>query len=75
MMTPQEYLDRERKAEHKSEYYNGEMFAMAGAKEAHNLMEQHLRMAQTAQGLERPTERRGSAAASKGRQMRSAPAA
>ena len=45
------------------------------AKEAHNLMEQHLRMAQTAQGLERPAERRGSAAASKGRQMRSAPAA
>jgi hypothetical protein len=32
-------------------------------------------MAQTAQGLERPAERRGSAAASKGRQMRSAPAA
>jgi GntR family transcriptional repressor for pyruvate dehydrogenase complex len=45
------------------------------AKEAHNLMEQHLRMAQTAQGLERPAERRGSAAASKGRQLRSAPAA
>jgi hypothetical protein len=30
MMTPQEYLDRERKAEHKSEYYNGEVFAMSG---------------------------------------------
>jgi len=28
----------ERKAEFKSEYYNGEMFAMAGAKEAHNLL-------------------------------------
>jgi GntR family transcriptional regulator, transcriptional repressor for pyruvate dehydrogenase complex len=39
------------------------------AKEARSLMEQHLRMAQTAQGLERPTERRGS------RQVRSAPAA
>jgi GntR family transcriptional repressor for pyruvate dehydrogenase complex len=46
------------------------------AKEARNLMEQHLRMAQTAQGLERPaTERRGSAAVQRGRQVRSAPAA
>jgi GntR family transcriptional regulator, transcriptional repressor for pyruvate dehydrogenase complex len=44
------------------------------AKEAQSLIEQHLRMAQTAQGLERPAERRGSAAG-KGRQVRSAPAA
>ncbi len=29
-MTPEEYLEIERKAEFKSEYYNGEMFAMAG---------------------------------------------
>jgi GntR family transcriptional repressor for pyruvate dehydrogenase complex len=43
-------------------------------KDAHNLMEQHLRMAQIAQGLERPTERRISAA-SRNRQRRSAPAA
>jgi GntR family transcriptional regulator, transcriptional repressor for pyruvate dehydrogenase complex len=28
--------------------------------EAHNLMEQHLRMAQIAQGMERPTGRKGS---------------
>ena len=28
------------------------------AKEAHNLMEQHLRMAQIAQGMERPTGRK-----------------
>ena len=31
--------------------------------EAHDLMEQHLRMAQAAQGPERPTGRKGSAAA------------
>ena len=44
------------------------------AKDAHNLMEQHLRMAQIAQGLERPTERRASAA-SRSKQRRSASAA
>jgi Uma2 family endonuclease len=34
-LTPQEYLERERAAERKSEYYGGEMFAMAGASFAH----------------------------------------
>ena len=29
LLTPQEYLARERKAEFKSEYYRGEIFAMA----------------------------------------------
>jgi GntR family transcriptional repressor for pyruvate dehydrogenase complex len=33
--------------------------------EAHNLMEQHLRMAQIAQGMERPTGRKGSTAAAR----------
>jgi Uma2 family endonuclease len=37
-LTPEQYLEIERAAEHKSEYFNGEMFAMAGAKEAHNLL-------------------------------------
>jgi len=37
-VTPEEYLDIERKAEFKSEYYQGEMFAMAGAREGHNLI-------------------------------------
>ena len=34
-ITPEEYLATERKAEYKSEYFNGEMFAMAGASERH----------------------------------------
>jgi Uma2 family endonuclease len=37
-LTPEQYLEIERKAEFKSEYYQGEMFAMAGAKRAHNLI-------------------------------------
>ncbi|MGD0157040.1 MAG: FadR/GntR family transcriptional regulator [Terracidiphilus sp.] len=45
------------------------------AKEAHNLMEQHLRMAQIAQGMERPTDRKRSIRASKKRQVRTASAA
>jgi len=34
-LTPEQYLEIERKAEYKSEYYQGEMFAMAGASAAH----------------------------------------
>jgi Uma2 family endonuclease len=34
-LTPEEYLALERKAEYKSEYFAGEMFAMAGASERH----------------------------------------
>jgi Uma2 family endonuclease len=37
-ITPQEYLEIERKAEFRSEYHAGEMFAMAGATRAHNLV-------------------------------------
>lgn len=35
-LTPEQYLEIERKAEFKSEYWNGEMFAMSGAKINHN---------------------------------------
>ena len=38
LLTPQEYLEIERKAEFKSEYFGGEMFAMAGASEVHSLI-------------------------------------
>ena len=44
-------------------------------KEAHNLMEQHLRMAQIAQGMERPTSRKTSPASSRKKNGRSASAA
>ncbi|HZP80319.1 MAG TPA: Uma2 family endonuclease [Chthonomonadaceae bacterium] len=35
-LTPQEYLERERKAERKSEYYDGVIVAMSGASKEHN---------------------------------------
>jgi Uma2 family endonuclease len=41
-LTPEQYLAIERKAEFKSEFYNGEMFAMAGASEPHNRIVQNL---------------------------------
>jgi len=37
-LTPEQYLEIERKAEFKSEYYRGEMFAMSGARELHVLI-------------------------------------
>jgi len=37
-LTPEQYLKAEREAEYKSEYYQGEMFAMAGAGWVHNLL-------------------------------------
>ena len=38
LITAEEYLVRERKAEYKSEYFRGETFAMAGASARHNLI-------------------------------------
>jgi|GEM_PF-2471445 hypothetical protein len=37
-LSPEEYLRRERAAEYKSEYYNGQAFAMSGASREHNLI-------------------------------------
>ncbi len=37
-ITPAEYLAREREAEFRSEYFDGEVFAMAGTSELHNLI-------------------------------------
>lgn len=37
-LTPEEYLEHERKAEYKSEYLRGEVFAMAGASPRHALI-------------------------------------
>ncbi len=36
LFTEEEYLEKERQAANKSEYYKGEVFAMAGAKRKHN---------------------------------------
>ena len=36
-LTPEEYLAIDRKASVRSEYFHGEMFAMAGASHAHNV--------------------------------------
>jgi Uma2 family endonuclease len=41
-LTPQEYLARERRAETRSEFYRGEMFAMAGASWEHTLIKDNL---------------------------------
>lgn len=41
-LTPAEYLALERAAEFKSEYFNGEMFAMAGASRHHNRVKENL---------------------------------
>lgn len=37
-LTPEEYLSIERKAEYKSDYLDGEIFAMTGASREHNLI-------------------------------------
>lgn len=42
LLTEEEYLLVERRAELKSEYYRGEMFQVAGAKRAHNLISMNL---------------------------------
>ncbi len=38
LLTPREYLEIERAAEFKSEFYRGQMFAMTGASRYHNLI-------------------------------------
>lgn len=37
-LTPEEYLAIDREAEYKSEYFNGEVFAMSGGSRQHNLI-------------------------------------
>jgi Uma2 family endonuclease len=37
-ISPEEYLEIERRSQHKSEYFDGKMVAMSGATESHNLI-------------------------------------
>jgi Uma2 family endonuclease len=53
-VSPEEYLAIERKAEYKSEYFNGEMFAMAGASPRHVLIVTNLVVALGGQVRGRP---------------------
>lgn len=52
--TPEEYLALERKAEGKNEYFAGEIFAMSGASERHNLITLNIAAALHAQFRGRP---------------------
>lgn len=49
LLTPQEYLARERAAEFRSEFYRGEMFAMSGASWEHTLIKDQLAHAAASQ--------------------------
>lgn len=54
--TPEEYLALERQAEDKSEYFNGEIFAMTGASRRHNLAAGNVLAALHLQLRKRPCE-------------------
>jgi len=51
LLTEEQYLEIERAAEVRSEFYRGQMFAMAAASEAHNLIVRNLLMKATPQLL------------------------
>lgn len=53
-ISPKQYLALERKAKTKNEYYRGEVFAMAGASRAHNLIATNIVRWLGNQLLERP---------------------
>ena len=54
--TPEEYLERERQADYKSEYFAGGIFAMAGATRTHNLISSNVSASLTTQLRDRPCE-------------------
>ena len=54
--TPEEYLTLERQAEYKSEYFNGEIFAMTGASRRHNLVAANVLASLHGQLRKRPCE-------------------
>ena len=54
--SPEEYLERERRAEYKSEYFAGEIVAMAGAKRKHNLVSSNVTTSLGVQLRDEPCE-------------------
>ena len=56
IFTPQEYLALERKAKTRSEYVNGEIYAMAGASREHNLISLNVGSELRSQLRKRPCE-------------------
>ena len=56
LLTPAQYLEIERKAEYKSEYHQGEMFAMAGATREHVVLAVRLASELNQQLRKRPCE-------------------
>ena len=55
-VSPEEYLERERRAEYKSEYFAGEIVAMAGAKRKHNLIAANTAVSLGTQLRDKPCE-------------------
>ena len=55
-ITPQQYLEWERKAETKSEYVNGQIYAMSDASRRHNIIALNFGAALNAQLQQRPCE-------------------
>jgi len=55
-ISPEEYLRLERQSEHKSEYLNGEIFAMTGASRKHNLITINISSSLHSQLTGRPCE-------------------
>jgi len=55
-VSPEEYLERERRAEYKSEYLAGEIVAMAGAKRKHNLISSNVTTSLGVQLRDNPCE-------------------
>ena len=53
LLTPEEYLAIERRSEFKSEYFDGETFAMAGGSKRHNLVAGNINRILGTQLLER----------------------
>ena len=56
LLTPEQYLEIERQAESKSEYWRGAMFAMAGVSREHNLIVGNLLASLHSQLRRRPCE-------------------